>query len=529
MDTIVSNRGMVVAPHMEASKAGAEILENGGTAVDAMIAAAATIAAVYPHMNAIGGDGFWLIAEPGKDPWYIEACGPAGARATIENYRKWECETVPTRGPLAAVTVPGTIGGWHKAHEIASALGGGLPLRDLLGNAVGHAKQGISVTRSQAQLTRDKLAELQDQPGFADVYLVDGMPPEIGATLRQERLADTLDQLAHAGLRDFYRGDIAATLAEDLEAIGSPVTRQDLRRYEARLRKPLAATLSKGRIFNSRPPTQGLASLIILALYDRLKVARGESFEHIHGLIEATKRAFIVRDRVVTDHDHLDERPEDFLTGEWLDRELGEINMKRAAPWPHVAKDGDTIWMGAIDRKGVAVSFIQSIYWEFGSGCISPRTGILMQNRGASFSLDKSALNPLEPGRRPFHTLNPAMARLDDGRTVVYGTMGGEGQPQTQAAIFSRHVLHGMPVGEAIDAPRWLLGRTWGDDTTALRLENRFDPDLVRALERAGHQVVVMDEPYSDIMGHAGMIVRNVKGGLEGAHDPRADGGAAVG
>lgn len=527
MDTITSNGGMVVAPHMEAAKAGAEVLQEGGTAVDAMITAAATIAAVYPHMNAIGGDGFWLVAEPGKDPWYIEACGYAGANATIENYRK-ACDAIPTRGPLAAVTVPGTIGGWEKAHEIASQLGGGLPLRDLLGNAIAHAKNGITVTRSQAALTAEKLHELKDQPGFSNVYLIDGEAPAEGATLKQEKLADTLDHLAHAGLGDFYRGDIATTLAEDLEEIGSPVTRSDLRRFEAKLRKPLKTAIRAGNLFNSRPPTQGLASLIILALYDRLKVARGESYEHIHGLIEATKRAFIVRDRVVCDHDHLNVRPEEFLSEEWLAREIGEIDMKRAAPWPHVAKDGDTIWMGAIDKKGVSVSFIQSIYWEFGSGCISPRTGVLMQNRGASFSLDKNALNPLVPGRRPFHTLNPAMARLSDGRTVVYGTMGGEGQPQTQAAIFSRHILHGMPVGEAIDAPRWLLGRTWGDDTTALRLENRFDPDIVRDLERNGHQVVVMDEAYSDTMGHAGMIVRSARGGLEGAHDPRSDGGAAV-
>lgn len=529
MDTITSSRGMVVAPHMAAAEAGADILKAGGTAVDAMIAAAASIAAVYPHMNAIGGDGFWLIAEPGKDPRYIEACGFAGEKATISNYAKWECETIPTRGPLAAVTVPGTIGGWALAHEFATHLGGGLPLSDLLGAAVSQAKGGITVTRSQEALTTEKLNELKDQPGFADVYLVDGKAPKEGTTIRQEKLGDTLDHLAHAGLDDFYRGDIGATLADDLDTIGSPVTRADLQKYTARLRDPLSARLKAGHIFNAQPPTQGLASLIILALYDRLNVKRGESFEHIHGLIEATKRAFIVRDRVVCDPDHLPADPASFLTDAWLAAEAEKIDMKRAAPWPHVAKPGDTIWMGAIDANGVAVSFIQSIYWEFGSGCISPRTGVLMQNRGASFSLDKTAVNPLAPGRKPFHTLNPAMARLDDGRTVVYGTMGGEGQPQTQAAIFSRHLLHGMPVGEAIDAPRWLLGRTWGDETTALRLESRFDPDIVRALERAGHQVVAMDEPYSDTMGHAGMIVRGAKGGLEGAHDPRADGGAAVG
>lgn len=528
MDTITSSGGMVVAPHTAAAEAGAEVLKAGGTAVDAMIAAAASIAAVYPHMNHIGGDGFWLVAEPGRDPWYIEACGGAGEKATREFYRKAECETIPTRGPLAALTVPGTIGGWAQAHDVATRLGGGLPLRDLLHAAISQARGGITVSRSQTALTADKLAELKDQPGFAEVFLPGGAVPETGTRLVQEKLADTLDHLANAGLDDFYRGDVGATLAADLEKIGSPVTRRDLERYEARLRKPLSVAIKGGRIFNSQPPTQGLASLIILALYDRLKAARGESFEHIHGLIEATKRAFIVRDANVCDPDHVPADPRSFLEADWLDAEAARISSSRAAPWPHVAKKGDTIWMGAIDAKGVAVSFIQSIYWEFGSGCVSPRTGVLMQNRGASFSLSPDAVNPLAPGRKPFHTLNPAMARMEDGRTIVYGTMGGEGQPQTQAAIFSRHVMHGMPVGEAIDAPRWLLGRTWGDDTTALRLEDRFDPDLVRALERAGHQVVVMDEAYSDTMGHAGMIVCTARGALEGAHDPRADGGAAV-
>ncbi|SHM46592.1 gamma-glutamyltransferase family protein [Roseibium suaedae] len=529
MDTITSSGGMVVAPHMAAAQAGADILAEGGSAIEAMVAAAATIAVVYPHMNAIGGDGFWLIAEPGKDPKALMACGGAGSGAPIEAYNRAGHGTVPTRGPLAALTVAGTIGGWDKALEGARSIGAGrMPLRELLSAAIRHAKEGSPVTRSQAALTLEKFAELKDQPGFAQVFLMDGKAPEEGAMLRQERLADTLDHLAYTGLDDFYRGDVGAAIAEDLERIGSPVTKTDLECYEAQYRQPLKTQLSCGTIFNTPLPTQGLASLIILGLYDRLTVNGREGYDLVHGLVEATKRAFIVRDRIVTDPMHAPEPVSSFLLPEWLDAEAHRIDMKRALPWPHVAKDGDTIWMGAVDRKGVSVSFIQSVYWEFGSGCVLPRTGITWQNRGASFSLHPEHLNALAPGRLPFHTLNPAMARLSDGRTVTYGTMGGEGQPQTQAAIFARHVLNRMPVGEAIDAPRWLLGRTWGDAATALRLESRFDPDLVRALERAGHEVVQISEGYSDTMGHAGMIVRNPFGGLEGAHDPRADGGAAV-
>jgi gamma-glutamyltranspeptidase/glutathione hydrolase len=183
--------------------------------------------------------------------------------------------------------------------------------------------------------------------------------------------------------------------------------------------------------------------------------------------------------------------------------------------------------MGAADASGLVVSYIQSIYWEFGSACVLPRTGILMQNRGASFSLENGALNLLAPGRKPFHTLNPALAVLKDGRVMAYGTMGGDGQPQTQAALFTRHVLYRIPLEQAVDRPRWLLGRTWGSEHTNLRMESRFDGGLIDRLLSAGHDVDVLDAAYSDAMGHAGAVVLHPNGTLEGVHDPRADGGAA--
>jgi gamma-glutamyltranspeptidase/glutathione hydrolase len=183
--------------------------------------------------------------------------------------------------------------------------------------------------------------------------------------------------------------------------------------------------------------------------------------------------------------------------------------------------------MGAADASGLVVSYIQSLYWEFGSGCVLPRTGILMQNRGASFSLDPKVLNALAPGRRPFHTLNPALAVLNDGRVIAYGCMGGDGQPQSQAAVFTRYVTYRQPLDRALDAPRWLLGRTWGSTITKLRLESRFDGNLIDRLMSAGHDIDVFDEPYSHTMGHAGAVVLHADGTLEGGHDLRADGGAA--
>jgi len=234
-----------------------------------------------------------------------------------------------------------------------------------------------------------------------------------------------------------------------------------------------------------------------------------------------------VRDRFVTDPGRLSGPPARYLEKSFLDDEAGKIDRHKAAAWPAPPDEGDTIWMGAADASGLVVSYIQSIYWEFGSACVLPATGVLMQNRGASFSLEKGAVNALAPGRRPFHTLNPALAVLRDGRVMAYGTMGGDGQPQTQAALFTRHVLYRQPLEEAVNRPRWLLGRTWGSAQTNLRVESRLSDELIDRLLSAGHDVEVLSEAYSDTMGHAGAVVLHADGSLEGAHDPRADGGAA--
>jgi oxamate amidohydrolase len=520
-------RGVVCAPHHAAVEAGRAILAEGGNALEAMVAMAAAIAAAYPHMSQIGGDGFWLLREPSGRVRAIMATGPAGANAHIGRYREHGFDEVPTRGPMAALTVPGAIGGWMLALEAASAFGGKLPLSLLLSAAARLAQEGCTVCRSHAALAAEKLPELRNAPGFAAVFLADNKPPAAGTLLRQSALAATLDQLAHAGLDDFYRGDVGREIATDLARIGSPVTRADLSAFRASLADPLQVTTPEGAIYNTAPPTQGLASLIILALFARLRVTEAESFDHIHGLVEATKRAFRVRDRVITDPARLPHPVDRFLDSRFLDAEAEKIDRRKAAPWPAPPGKGDTVWMGAADGSGLVVSYIQSLYWEFGSGCVLPATGLVMQNRGASFSLDTKACNPLAPGRLPFHTLNPALAVLKDGRVIAYGAMGGDGQPQTQAAVFTRHVTFKNSLERAIDAPRWLLGRNWGSPRTNLRLESRFDGNLVDRLLSAGHDVELLAEPYSDLMGHAGAAVLHPAGALEAAHDPRADGGAA--
>ena len=518
-------RGVVCAPHFAAVEAGRQILADGGNALEAMLAMAASIAAVYPHMNHIGGDGFWLIRLPSGRLRAIMAAGPAGSQVKPELYRDYE--TIPPRGPLAALTVPGAVGGWMLAREAAQANGGKMPLDVLFAPAIAQARAGYKVTRSQARLTRAHLAELKDVSGFAAAFLADGKPPEVGVTLKQEALAETLAQLARAGLDDFYRGDVGREIAADLERIGSPLIRHDLEHYQANFAEPLRIELAAGSVCNTGAPTQGVVSLMILALFARLNVTEPEGFDHIHGLVEATKRSLRMRDRVVTDPRHLAHSLDRVLEDRFIAGEAMKIDRKKAARWPLGAGAGDTIWMGAADTSGLVVSYIQSLYWEFGSGCVLPATGVLMQNRGASFSLEAGALNYLSPGRLPFHTLNPALAVLKDGRVMAYGCMGGDGQPQTQSAVFTRHVDFREPLLEALDRPRWVLGRTWGAPRTALRLEARFDGNLIDALAAAGHDVEVLAEDYSDVMGHAGAVVLHPDGSCEGAHDPRADGGAA--
>ncbi|WP_342343723.1 gamma-glutamyltransferase family protein [Martelella limonii] len=512
------------APHRAAALAGRDILEKGGTAIEAMIAAAATIAVTYPHMNGIGGDGFWLIHRPGEAPVGISACGQAAALASPDWYaQRVHGDSLPTRGGLAALTVPGTIGGWSKALSLVPQRRR-LPLPALLAAAIDYAENGIAVTGNQAQTTADKLDGLRDVPGFAEVFLTEGAPPPAGYRLRQKALAQTFRSLAENGLESFYRGALAKNHARMLEACGSPLRFDDFVDYEPEIVAPLRLDTSHGRLYNMVAPTQGVASLMILGMFDRLNVREGESYAHIHGLVEATKQAFIKRNRELGDPRTMESPAQSWLEPGCLDAMAAHIDPHRALDWPYEPKQGDTIWMGAADADGTVVSFIQSVYWEFGSGVTSPETGVYFQNRGAGFSLLPGP-NQLAPGKRPFHTLNPALAVLSDGRVLAYGTMGGEGQPQTQSAIFTRYVQFGMDLQQAITAPRWLLGRTWGDEATSLKLEDRFDPAVIEALQAAGHDVERI-APFSDLAGHAGAVLRHPDGLFEAASDPRADGAA---
>ena len=524
LHTLRGTRGVVTAPHHLATQAGLAVLREGGNAIEAMVAASAVTAVVYPHMTGLGGDGFMLISTRGNPPIAIEGCGLSAASADLEFYKKRGVAPIPTRGPLAAITVAGTVSTWQKALTVSERLGGRMNPARLLEDAIFYAREGYAVSATQAENTARKKSELASSPGFSDVFLVQGETPAVGSRFKNPALAGSLARLAEAGLEDFSRGALAKRIAGDLARAGSPLTLADLNAHPgASELAPLSVRLKNATVYNLPPPTQGLSSLVILGVFERLGVAKAEDFDHIHGVVEATKLAFQLRDTQITDPAYMSVDPWSYLTDAALAKMSAKIDREKSAIVALNPAPGDTVWMGAIDRDGLAVSFIHSIYWEFGSGVTLRDTGIVWQNRGLSFSLKPGALHRLRPRRKPFHTNNPALAIFDDGRVFAYGAMGGDGQPQTQAAIFTRYGAFGQPLQHALTAPRWVVGRTWGEERTGLRIESRFDAALIEALRQAGHDIEVV-APFADVMGHAGAIVRHKNGIIEGASDPRSDG-----
>ena len=436
---------------------------------------------------------------------------------------------IPFRGPVAANTVAGTISGWGAAFDLSKkSLGGRLPLSRLLEDAIHYAEHGVPVTHSQSALTEKKRVELSPQPGFSETFLVKGKSPATGSVFYQKRLANTLRQVAKKGTNDYYRGELAELIAKELKQLGSPLRLDDLQRHQAKLINPLHLAHSLADVYNMTPPTQGVVSLMILGILDQLKLKQFavDSPEYVHHCVEATKQAFKIRDQHITDPAYMQKHAQEFLSHSFLKTLANQVDRQRALPWGAGRGPADTIWMGVIDGEGRCVSFIQSIYHEFGSGIVLPKSGINWQNRGCSFSLDPKALNTLLPYRKPFHTLNPALALFKDGRSMVYGTMGGDGQPQTQCAVFTRTAIYGLDPQDAISRPRWLLGRTWGQTSDTLKLESRFDPALVQQLRDMGHDIEILAE-LDETVGHAGCIIREPSGILKGGWDPRSDGAVA--
>ena len=533
--------GMVSTSHGLASAAGLQVLRRGGSAVDAAIAANAVLCVVYPHMAGLGGDGFWLVHDPGAGKVEaIDACGPAAHLASRDYYRDLGVtDSIPSRGPLAALTVPGAVDGWRLAHERY----GKLEWRDLFADAVRYARDGFPVGRSLSDWLVQDVPILQANEGAARIFLPHGAPARSGERLVQTDLADTFEALARNGARSgFYEGSTAEAICAGL-GDDAPLRPDDLAAYRAEWVEPLSVDYRGYEAYEFPPSTQGFAALEILNLIEGFDVAAwGDgTTDYYHHMAEAVKLAFADRDAWLADPRFLDIPLERFLSKDYADERRALIDahtaMVMAEVEPGVAFDaaarreapgGDTCAFSVVDETGQAVSVIQSIFHDFGSAVIAGSSGVLMQNRGSFFSLDADHPNTVEPGKRPFHTLIPAML-LQDGRPyLVYGTMGGEGQPQTHAALVSRLVDFGYDVQQAIEAPRWLMGRTWGAASQDLWLEGRISDEVARELKRRGQPVQLMTD-WNDNMGHAHAIrIDPEHGFLEGGADPRGD-GVAIG
>ena len=540
----VATRGMVATSHTLASASGHYALRRGGSAVDAAIAANATLCVLYPHMAGLGGDGFWLIADPaeGYRVNALNASGPAAAEATIDFYRRQgHRDEIPSRGALSALTVPGAVDGWWEAHQRY----GKLDWDELFVDAIYYAQNGFPAANSLVDWTVKDRDLLRNYPSAERIYMPSGEPPRAGERLVNPALAGSLQRLAESGPRQgFYEGETAARICKALGDLGSPLREEDFASFHSQWVDPLSVDYRGYIAYEFPPNTQGFAALQVLNLiegYD-LRSFGDNSADYFHHMAEAVKLAFADRNAWLTDPEFLD-----IPLGRLLDKAYaGErrklIDSRQAMVMEDVlpglkpggdfsgqsGHGGDTCYFCAVDSDGLAVSVIQSIYHDYGSVEIAGDTGIILQNRGSFFSLEENHPNRLEPGKRTFHTLIPAMLYREGKPYLVYGSMGGEGQPQTHAAMVSRIVDFGYDVQQAIEAPRWLMGRTWGTKVQDLAMEGRISDLVYNELKRRGQPVKPVDD-WNDNMGHAQAIRLNSETGfLEGGADPRGD-GAAIG
>lgn len=522
----LTRNGMISSPHYLASAAGLRVLQDGGSAVDAAIAANSTLGVVYPHMTGIGGDAFWLIYDAAQRRVHaLNGSGRAGAAANRTALRERGYTSIPIRGPLSVLTVPGAVDSWCAAHERF----GVLPLRQLLANAIHYARDGYAACAGLADCLDEVGEMLAQYDRTRDMLLPGGRPPGNGAVLRLPELAETLETIAEKGRAGFYEGPVAAEIAASLERSGGLLTAADLAAHESTWNEPLTTTYRGYTCYQHPPNSQGFVHQMILNILEGYDVAAmGEgSAEYVHTVVEATKLAFVDRDRYLTDPEAVDIPLEDLLSKDYAAELREYIDPDQArSPAPALAGAGDTTCTVVVDSAGNACSIIQSLYHECGSGFVGGDTGVLLQNRGSFFSLEEGHVNRLEPGKRTFHTLMPGMLFRDEQPHLVYGTMGGEGQPQTSTAMVTRTVDFGQDIQRAIDQPRWLFGRRWGEESRDLRLENRFPETVVSDLRDRGHPVQVVNN-WDDVMGHAQGIYLDHSNGEEvitGGADARGEG-----
>lgn len=521
---VMGTKVMVVSPHHLATAAGARILEKGGNAFDAAIAISACLAVVYPHMTGLGGDSFWLTyhQEDGQVRAY-NASGRSGYLATAEAFAGEEA--IPTRGPRSAITVPGMVDGWHEVHSKY----GRLTFAEVLEPAIHYAVEGFPMSPDQYENTLHNEEMLVSQPTTAAIYMPEGRIVPPGERFIQKDLGTTLQSLADHGRDCFYKGEIGTRIANYLQSVGGLLTADDFADHSGEWVTPLRGHYRGHEIYQVPPNSQGFVGLMalhILEHYDLQEMGHG-SYAYYHVLVEALKLSFRDRNRYLTDPDFSAVPLDRLLSAEYAAELAASIQLDRAVSIDSQPVGNDTAYAAVVDSEGNSVSFIQSLYFEFGSGVVAGDTGIIMQNRGSFFSLDPQHVNRLLPNKRSFHTLMPAMACHNGRPTHLFGTQGGEGQPQTQIAMLTRMIDFGMNPQQAVEEPRWVWGRTWGAPSQELKVEGRMDDEVIDSLAQAGHVVRRMKD-MDGIMGHAHAITISSDGIIMGGTDPRCD-GAAIG
>jgi gamma-glutamyltranspeptidase / glutathione hydrolase len=524
--TTWATHGVVATPHYLASQAGLRVLQDGGNAVEAAIAANAVLHVVYPHNCHIGGDLFAIVWDPRDQSLRgLNASGPAVTGATVERLRSLGLTAMPERGPHP-ITVPGTVAGWFALLEKYGS--GKREIGALLAPATSYASEGAPLSPKLARYLEDCRPWLSQDPGARDLFF-SGPPLRAADLLRQPALAETFGRVARDGRDGFYDGAVADDIVTTLNGLGSQITHDDLASFEPEWVTPLRTPYRHLELVEMPPNTVGPASLLMANIVEGWPVAEWghTTGAGVHAWVETTKRAFAERDRYIADSRVVDVPLERFVEKSVAASHRAAIDLERVSPEPVVVtSDGDTIYLCVVDQDGLAISFIQSLFMGFGSGVVAPKSGVLFHNRGQGFSLDPDDANVVQPGKRPRHTLIPAMLLRDGVPEVVIGTMGGDAQSQIHLQLLMGLVDFGLDPQQAIEVPRW---RHYGqpDGHALLLVEPGVGEETIGDLRRRGHDVTVTAEWFEG-MGHSQMIaIDRQRGVLGGAADPRGDGIAA--
>ncbi len=529
----IFGRNVVATSHPLAAQAGLRMLQRGGNAVDAAIAAAAVMTIVEPVSNGLGSDAFCLLWD-GHELHGLNASGRAPQAWTPEHFVRKHgagAKTPPQRG-WDSVTVPGAVAGWVALHRRF----GKLPFADLLAPATGIAERGYAVPIVVQQKWAAAVPLLGNQPGFAEAFMPHGRAPNVGEQFRFADAAHTLRLIAQSGGEAYYRGEIAAAIVAHAQANGGAMTLADLAGYEAEWVAPIGLDYAGHTMHEIPPNGQGIAALMALGIVKNFDLAgmRVDGVDSQHVQIEAMKLAFADAYRYVAEPASMQVSVEQMLSSEYLASRAKLIDMKRAqafeAGTPNdVHRRGGTIYLSAADESGMMISFIQSNYQGFGSGVVVPAYGVSLQNRGHGFSLDPASPNVVAPGKRPFHTIIPAFLTKDAGdhraAQMSFGVMGANMQPQGHLQTLVRMLDYRQAPQAACDAPRWRF-----NEGLEINVEATMDRSTAQGLAERGHRVEVISDSYQDF-GAGQFIWRLGDPAVEGyvaASDPRRDGQAAA-